>query len=139
MLRVLRIAVLVAASAGAAAADDVCVSVRTADADGDRKYEIWLEKGALADFTYAWTCEVATSNASSEVSNSTYALRKPDQDDKLGACSATIEPETTVKITIDLSTAPSPFAQERPKALDTMNFAFDPAKESEPARGCRTF
>lgn len=108
-------------------------------ADGDRRYEIWLEKGALADFTHAWTCAIATSNASSEVSNSITALRKPDEDDKLGACSAAIEPETTVKITIDLATAPSPFSQERPKALDTMNFTFDPTKAVDAARACRSF
>jgi hypothetical protein len=141
MFRGLRIGVVsLALLPFAAAAAEVCVAVRPVDdGDGWRKYEIWLERGEVADFTYAWSCEITTSNSTSEMSNSTFVLRKPDEDDKLGSCLGAIEPSASVRITVDLATAPSPISGGESRRLDTMAFAPDAVGTAKPERQCGAY
>lgn len=71
------------------------------------------------------------------MSNSSFAFRKPDQDDRLGACSAIIEPGTQVKIIVDLSVAVLPPATGEGRKLNTMTFDFDPTAAAKAKRQCR--
>lgn len=121
-----------------ALADEACVAVRPTDQDeGERKYEIWLERGPQVDFSYAWSCVVKTQSSTSEASNSSFAFRKPDQDDKLGACSAFIEQGTQARITVDLWLSPTPAPNEQRKKVGTMVFELDATAAPAAERQCR--
>jgi hypothetical protein len=122
-----------------AIAGEACVAVKPSDEGDERKYEIWLERGPQTDFTYAWSCVAKTETSTSEASNSSFAFRKAEQDDKLGACSALVDPPAAVKITVDLWLSPNPAPNAPRTKVGKIVFDFDSSASAKEQRQCRPF